>query len=304
MKTFKKPDNPDDNLEKHVEISGKSRYNKDIFGIGNVIMDKNEIREILKAFKKDYDGINADEAFFLTKEAIKYIGDTDPSLRDGLVLPFIEHTVKNDLLSPKEIKYISEIVLVNIALKGRRFDDGVFTRTFSMLVMAIIIDYHRRHPTFDADEIHGVFIKVLDSYKNDFDVRGYISKKGWAHGAAHGADALLQLALLKEATPNMLLQILGAIHKKITISYYGYIHNEDDRMAKVAVAIIKKKGLPTAKILNWLQNFRIKKLNSYSYIIRLHNIRSFLSCVYFRLVGDDAYVLVTNEIKEIISMNC
>jgi hypothetical protein len=266
-------------------------------------MDKNEFTELLKGYRENFEEINSDEVFFLTKEAMKYIGDADPTIRDNLVYPYIEHVINSGLLKPEEIKEISTTCLENITIKCRKFDDSIFCRTFSMLVIAAIINYHRKNPVFSLPELEGMFNRVIDSYQSDFDVRGYINKKGWAHGAAHGADALLQFAMLREANAEMLLKILFALQKKATISYYGYIHNEDDRMARVAVAVLKRRQISDSKVFSWLQRFRMKKEKSYSNIIRKNNIRSFLSCLYFRLYGDNRFDGLNQEIAKIIISN-
>lgn len=266
-------------------------------------MDKNEFTELLKGYQKNYEEINCDEVYFLAKEAMKYIGDSDPAIRDNLVYPYIEHVIKEGLLKPEEIKELSATCLENITLKSRKFDDGIFCRTFSMLVIAAIVNYHRKNPIFSLSELEGMFNRVIDSYQSDFDVRGYINKKGWAHGAAHGADALMQFAMLREANTEMLLKILYALQKKAAISYYGYIHNEDDRMARAAVAVIKRKMIGDGKIFSWLQRFRIKKEKSYSHIIRKNNIRGFLSCLYFRLYNESRFENYNQEIAKIIISN-
>ncbi|MCK9536731.1 MAG: DUF2785 domain-containing protein, partial [Bacilli bacterium] len=195
-------------------------------------MDKNEIKELLREYRNNYEEINLDEVFILTKEAMMYIGDTDPVLRDNLVYPYIEYVIGHDLLKPDEVRAIAQICLNNIALKGKKIDDSIFSRTFSMLIIGSVISFHRKHSIFSLSELQDIFNQVIDSYQSDFDVRGYINKKGWAHGAAHGADTLSQFALLDEFNSEMLMRILYAIQKKSTISYYGYIHNEDDRMAR------------------------------------------------------------------------
>jgi len=268
-----------------------------------MIMEKKEFRELLKSYHNNYSEINQDEVFALTKEAMNYIGDLDPTFRDNLVYPFINYVISQKMLNRDEIKEVLRMSLNNIAIQNNKFDDDVFTRSFSMLVIVTIIEYHRRHRLLSLEELKDVFVKVLKSYQNDFDVRGFIIKKGWAHGAAHGADALEQFALTDEADSAMLTQILSAVQRKISISYYGYIHNEDDRMARAIVAVLNRQKIDQNIVFEWLKHFILKKQNSYSYIIRRQNIRNFLSCLYFRLLNNENYQKYNKEIEKIINGN-
>jgi hypothetical protein len=70
----------------------------------------------------------------------------------------------------------------------------------------------------------------LKFYNEDRDVRGFVEGKRWAHGAAHGADALGEPAQCEIIGYEGLKEILDSIYKKININYYGYINNEDERL--------------------------------------------------------------------------
>ena len=71
-------------------------------------------------------------------------------------------------------------------------NDTVFGRAFSVEVAACIIYKHRKFLS-DSD-ILKAFTTVLKFFNEDRDVRGFVEGKSWAHGAAHGADALMELA--------------------------------------------------------------------------------------------------------------
>lgn len=86
--------------------------------------------------------------------------------------------------------------------------------------------------------------------------------KGWAHDAAHGADALDELVRCEEIGQEGLRKVLHAIYNKVCISYYGYIHEED-------------------------------------VIIKI-NVKPFLRSLYFRLLDQQEYVKIVREIKKVL----
>ena len=121
-------------------------------------MDKNEFTELLKGYQKNYEEINCDEVYFLAKEAMKYIGDSDLAIRDNLVYPYIEHVIKGRV-ARRRIK-LSATCLKHHT-KSRKFDDGILCRTFSMLI--IMRSSIIRKAIFSLSELEGMFNRVIDS---------------------------------------------------------------------------------------------------------------------------------------------
>ena len=155
-----------------------------------------------------------------------YIGDVDGELRNDLVYCVLVEWILRDVLTPEEAHDIFVIALdeKHIFNGLGEIGDKVFGRTFSVEVVACIIYKHREFLS-DSD-ILTAFNAVLKFFNEDRDVRGYVEGKSWAHGAAHGADALADLAQCQIIGYEGLKKMLDSIHKKININYYGYINNE------------------------------------------------------------------------------
>lgn len=266
------------------------------------MIPKEELRRILNYIKnKNYTTTAQYNPYDLVQESIKYIGDPDPTLRDDLVLSFLEAMILNQVLNDSQVISIKNICLSNLSFGLGKIDDTIFTRTFSMLVIAIILYRHRNYPFLNKGDIITIFEKMIYTYNNDQDVRGYVETKGWAHGAAHGADVFLELSQMEEINGNDMQRILDAICNKVKIGHYGYIHNEDDRMARVVVSIINRKVLSNQFLYEWIKKFELPAATGVTYIVRRNNIRNFLRCLYFYLY--EKQPSLSNVILDVINAN-
>jgi|SRR5690554_6091410 len=268
------------------------------------MMHKEDLRRTLISIKnKNFSSTMEYDPYTLTTEAIKYIGDPDPSLRDDLVLSFIEAMILKQFLTNSEVKSLLNICINNLNFGLGKTDDSVFTRTFSMLIIAIILYRHRMMGFLNDGDLRNIFEKVLYSYKNDVDVRGYIDSKGWAHGTAYGADVFLEFTYLSEINQEMMQRILEVIFHKAKVNNYGYIHEEDERMARVVAQIINKKKLSSQFIIDWIKTFELAPASGVKFIVRRNNVRNFLRSLYFLLVKDHRSYLYCDTILQVIEKN-
>ncbi|WP_051932020.1 DUF2785 domain-containing protein [Clostridium sp. KNHs214] len=268
-------------------------------------MEKQALKELLKSIKNnDYavpEGVNPYE---LSLVMMENIGDIDSELRDDLILYNLFKWINEGILSAKEVY---ELLMIAIdeehLLKGLgNINDSVFARTFSSEIVAAAIYKHRKAKFISESDIQKAFNTVLKFYNEDRDVRGYIEGKGWAHGAAHGADALDEFARCEEIGYQGLKLILDAIYKKVNVNYYGYIHFEDERMITAVKAILERKIIPTKEIEEWIKNFnKIEKTGRYPEdLVIQFNVNVFLKSLYFRLIDKPEYEQITNTIREVL----
>lgn len=268
-------------------------------------LEKQALKELLKSIKNnDYavpEGVNPYE---LSLVMMENIGDIDSELRDDLILYNLFKWINEGILSAKEVY---ELLMIAIdeehLLKGLgNINDSVFARTFSSEIVAAAIYKHRKAKFISESDIQKAFNTVLKFYNEDRDVRGYIEGKGWAHGAAHGADALDEFARCEEIGYQGLKLILDAIYKKVNVNYYGYIHFEDERMITAVKAILERKIIPTKEIEEWIKNFnKIEKTGRYPEdLVIQFNVNIFLKSLYFRLIDKPEYEQITNTIREVL----
>ncbi|CAJ37449.1 DUF2785 domain-containing protein [Methanocella arvoryzae] len=228
----------------------------------------------------------------LVSEMLASIGSTDPVLRDDLIYETFAGWIETDQFSPGELKRLLNVCLDDshaFYRIGEEGTDSVFTRTFSLLVVALILDAHRRNSFLTPEDVREVKAKMVRYMAEEKDVRGYVGEKGWAHSTAHAADVLGELAKCGELEDKQdLLDILHVISEKVIIGNYIYIHKEDERLARAVVGIFGRGILDDREIAGWLERFGdIQKSGSHPGDDYLrNNVKMFLRSLYFRLSPD------------------
>lgn len=270
-------------------------------------LEETLLKEKLWSIKdKNYMLKEGEEYYPLALEMLKNIGSLDPELRDKLIYTTFFHWITKGKFTWVELKNLLNISLdkEHLFYKLDEWDkDAVFKRTFSVLIVALIINKHRDESFLPQEELYEVKDKLLEYMTSEQDVRGYTDIKGWAHSAAHTADALDELVQCPCFDVIDILDILESIRAKACIGYYVYIDDEDERMVTAVVSALNRKLLSTLEIVQWLQGFKIENPEG-SHIEKFHlmiNIKSFLRSLYFRLLDQEEWIFVVQEIKKELS---
>lgn len=241
--------------------------------------------------------------FDLTLKMLNNIGDVDPELRDDLIYLVLGNWILREVFSTNELQQILDILLDERHLFykiGEKGTDSVFTRSFSVLMIPLILSIHINKPFLSKEEVKKIKTEVIRYVKEEQDVRGYVQNKGWAHSAAHGADALDELAKCNYLGKDDMLQILRAIQNKISINNYIYFNGEDERMTTAVVSVLKRKLLDDIEIKNWIEDLtQIEKTGDFSIDHKLKtNIKTFLRSLYFRILDDEDLRKYIPKIRE------
>lgn len=253
--------------------------------------EREELILNLKRIKHNEYKLNeGEEAIGFAKCMLKYIGDTDPELRDDLIyFTFYKWIYEEDYFNNKELISILDIILDENHLFfhiGNEQDNTVFTRTFSVLIVDLLLGKERQRPFLNSEK----FVKTKDSlikyYNEENDLRGYLNNMGWAHGAAHGADAMLELAISKKSDEVVLSDILKALERVLYNGKYFLSNEEDERMTRVVFIILMKDLLAKDRLIYWIEGLSKCIESEYSreqYITRV-NTKNFIRCLYFSLM--------------------
>lgn len=241
---------------------------------------------------------------------LQYIGDPQPELRDELIYPTFWNWIgKKQLFSEAELREMLSVLLDDGHLFyqiGSEEDPAVFTRTFSVLIVALILHQHRKRPFIDQQ----AFIQLKDAliryYEQEKDLRGYVAEGGWAHAAAHGADALVELVQCEESDAAVQLEVLSAIKGMLYNDRHIFNADEDERMACILDAQITHHLLPQQVIAEWIG--QLEECSSWpmslnSFIAKV-NTKKFLRCLYFRwLPGERGADLLDALLKAEAKLN-
>lgn len=158
--------------------------------------------------------------------------------------------------------------------------------TFSVLVVVLILQRHIEQPFLDLSEFTHLKERLIGYYIEERDLRGYMTEGGWAHAAAHGADALEELVRCVESDEAVQLEVLAAIQGMLYNGRYVFSDDEDDRIASIVVTIIEHDLLSPSLIIHWFGQLEqcCDWPQSRSMYMICTNTKNFLRSLYFRLL--------------------
>ena len=234
------------------------------------------------------------------------IGSPNPYLRDELIYESFCKIVANHHITTEKMKEIL-LELLNedylfCDIKNPQEHDNVFKRTFSILVITVILDENNKQQFLSKSDFDNTFEKILEYLYAETDLRGYVLIKGWAHSVAHTADAMCSLAVCKYSDSQKLKLLLSVIRDKIHVDYYTYIHKEDDRLINAVMEVFKRSLLSEEYIKEWILSLAdVKKLNLYPQDGHLFaNCKLFLQSLYFRMKTD--YPIYADTAEQALKM--
>lgn len=228
----------------------------------------------------------------LIKKMMYHIGSPDSELRDTLIYSTFGKLIQEDYLNHQQMKYIIETCLneqhlfLNIGVTNK---DSVFTRSFSVLTIALILAKDRENHFLSKDIVISAIESSINYLVREEDIRGYIEIKGWAHSIAHGAD-LLAAAIKHPLFPSQLTKKCLYTIGVCLFKSGSYIDDEDERLIDALEALLDK-GTEESIIEKWmltLESDLTNKLNqegeTLSFFRTKTNIHHFLKALYFRLL--------------------
>ncbi len=250
----------------------------------NLIDLRQTLRKVIEDDYKVPTDINIKD---LVHEMLYHIGDPDPVLRDELIYSVFARCLVDDQIPRDMLKEILQIAIDDQHLFykiGEKNTQSVFTRSFSVLIIALILINHRKQRLLEKDQVLHIFSEVTRYFLEEVDIRGYIEENGWAHSVAHAADTLDELAQCDELGYKELHYLLEIIHAKISDGNYVYQHDEDERLVTAMISIINRDLLPMEELCKWIKNYsKIKRVTIQDYQAKT-NIKHFLRSLYFRAI--------------------
>ncbi len=189
----------------------------------------------------------------LTSELTTMLGDTDPRRRDRIAYEVLATWVSEGVYD-ELLEGLGDGMAAGLRVGlGERDTDTVFRRSFSALILGECISRDNAAHVVPADTILRWGDQVAGWFVRERDLRGHVPGKGWAHAAAHGADALAALAW-SEAMGRLELTVLLDIlaDRLVTDTGDRLVHGEDDRMAFATMEILRRDLLALEVLEPWL----------------------------------------------------
>ncbi len=215
---------------------------------------------------------------------------TDPALRDSLSYTLLERLMSEERVSANTVIEVAHksIDAEHLFWRiGEKETDSVFMRAFSILTVPIVLQYYEKHPPIPEPLWDSLLEATLRYATLEDDWRGYVLHKGWAHAAAHLADALGSLGSKDCLDGRTVKAVLTALHDVATVPV-ALGHTEDDRLAYGAFTLIESQRLSAESVMAWLDSFPwIPAGNVGMETIRGANANHFLRSLYFRYLYHD-----------------
>jgi hypothetical protein len=189
----------------------------------------------------------------LTAELTSMLGSPDPALRDATayetLATWIGRGVYDDLLAGLGDGMAAGLE-VGLGTEG---DDTVFRRSFSVLILGGCIDRDNAVELLPATQLLEWGDRVATWYVREHDLRGYVEGKGWAHAAAHGADALAALARSRHFGLPELTVLLDVMADRLLLpTKHLLVAGEPDRMAAAVTAVLGRNLVPLSILEPWV----------------------------------------------------
>ncbi|MDZ5605793.1 DUF2785 domain-containing protein [Bacillus pseudomycoides] len=244
----------------------------------------------------------------LVSKMLQHIGTPDGYLRDTLIYTTFFHLITNDHITNTQLQQllsqsISEQYLfykINIDDK-----DAVFTRSFTTLLIALILNADTKHNFLTESNIVEAKDKLILYMKQEHDLRGYVNDQGWAHSIAHVSDTFDELVKNPKLETSYYPEILQTLLEKVSIHTTYYKYEEDERIVSPIIAMLKN-GLDEKLFITTLHSLvnqiQVQKaeLSIVPYETLYRNIKSFLRSLFFRLRTISIYKETEVEIENLL----
>lgn len=211
-------------------------------------------REFWRGIAKNGYAVPAGQSVFsLVHELGGYLGSGDPELRDDLAYTIMgTWIVRQKQLAAPELNSLADEWRANLRVKSEPGTDGVLLRSFSALSLAVLADRDLKAPFLGEERYRALLSDTLAYLKDERDLRGFDATAGWIHATAHTADLLAELAANPLFRSEDQGRLLDAISDRLSSAHEIFKYGEQDRLAVVAVMLVRRKEFDPAGFQKWL----------------------------------------------------
>jgi len=195
-----------------------------------------------------------ENAAALARELTNNLGSPDPEIRDDLSFSILTSWIyQKKLLSPDDLRPMVAKLEGNLVRGiGEADGDGVLLRSFSALTLSVIAARENETPFLTRGEFSQLADAALTYFRDERDLRGFDPRRGWMHSAAHTSDLLKFLARNPKLTATDQARMLSALTAKNRDAAVAFTQGEDERMARVALSIVRRADFTRDEFKAWL----------------------------------------------------
>jgi hypothetical protein len=256
--------------------------------MSHTILNEIELKKELKTIiENNYELPKEKTELEAVKILMTALGSIDAQLRDDFAYNILSHWIlEKRLLTSKELKeLIYEVVSDKMLFSdiGEQEGDRVFLRTFSSLLIALILIRDNKDCFLEESDTILVAKRVVSYCEKEKDFRGFVDGKGWAHSAAHISDVIDELAQNRFIQFSECEQLLKGISSLLNQAPHVFDAEEDERMATAVVSMIEQGKMSITSISSWLHALEQHNDSPVSTFTRRINIKHLIRSLYIRL---------------------
>lgn len=270
---------------------------------GNVMQkDMIELLQKIKENKFDFKDI---DKLHLATSLMNHIGELRSEVRDNLVYVVLAHLFHDQHLNEEELtQYLKQLKSESHLFYDMHNKEqwSILKRSFSMLQLVILVYVHRRDHVIDVKEIDLLFDDFMSYLSQEKVFLGYDESVGWVHATAHGADLLAQFMQLEICDEKKIILMFDQMQMLVKQRNVIYTHNEDERLVKAVIKGLDRNLLSESYLVTWVKKFTLDhEVTDQEERLNLkHNIKQFLSSLYFSLKGEETYTYLHKAIKDMM----
>jgi hypothetical protein len=213
--------------------------------------------ELLAIQKNEYKVPEGVEPYAMVLRILDVLGVPDAELRDDLGYTVLSRWIyRQRLLTVEEMREVLQRVIGDEMLMhglGERDTTSVFLRTFSSLVIVLVLLRDAEEEFLSREEIDAVVDRVVSYCEQEQDLRGYVEEGGWAHAAAHVADAVSTCVKHRYADAETCERLWRALAALMHRAESVYDAEEDERIGRAVRAMVSTDKIGPETLLDWLQ---------------------------------------------------
>ena len=275
------------------------------------VLNETELKRELQAFLNDSSAWQQADQSKMIQSMLVHIGAVDSELRDGFIYgTFYTMILQKNLLDHTMLSEILDYCLSDLLCKdiGEHHSDSVFTRTFTSLLIALILTRDNEDNFISSHKIEELTNKLIAYLVAEKDVRGYVPDKGWAHSVAHVSDLVDELVKSTKFNKATFMDVLRPLWNMLLQTNYAFIHDEDERLL-VPLFTMLKQGLQQQEVITLLNEtmatMAVQKaqLDVQHYRVLRFNWKSFLKSFYIQTADIAQYSALHQRINECLNID-
>lgn len=191
---------------------------------------------------------------------LQQLAHQSPRYRDDGAFTFLSNAIQGEWLTQRQLSWMAEFLISDHQLFAHIFEPhnaAVYRRSFSILVLSLLLHYHRTKQKFLTIEQLDMVVDQVALYAIlERDGRGFIKDNGWAHAFNHMSSIITELSAMPELVRADKLFLLATLLTGYRALMEPLVMGETQRIIDVAMRLANQSDVYAEYILLNLKFWR------------------------------------------------